>query len=246
MTDFIAQFSAKDVVFDAQGLVACVVQSADGDVRMVGYMNAESLGLTLQTGRVTFFSRSRQKLWLKGESSGHFLHLRELRLDCDRDALLAIADCEGPTCHRLTTSCFSIEPVADSGAPTEAHAIPRHSFESLQFLGTLEELLHARKASANPTGSYTEKLLHQGTDRIAKKVVEEAGEVILGAKNLEHENTPHNRELLTGEAADLLFHLELLLIHHDISLADVVNVLADRHRVRAAPVSKVADTNGDA
>lgn len=227
-------FSVADVAFDAQGLVPCVVQSIHGDVRMLGYMNAESLALTLQTGRVRFYSRSRQKLWLKGETSGHFLTVKQLKLDCDKDSILAIAECEGPTCHRNTQSCFDTEDSAQPQPPANPHA----------FLTELEQILLRRKAAARLDGSYTEKLFAQGTDRIAKKVVEESGEVILAAKNVERDNSAENRALFAGEAADLLFHLELLLLHHGLTLADAVSVLRERHaeRAPAAPANSLADS----
>lgn len=202
--------------FDSDGLIPGIVQSRSGEVRMVAWLNREALQRTLQTGYVTFWSRSRQALWVKGESSGHRLKLIEVRPDCDRDALLLLADPEGPSCHRGTESCFDADPEDAAGAPWPA---------TLPWLGRLEALLKSRKAAADPAGSYTQKLFAQGVDRIAKKVVEEAGEVILAAKN-------DDREAFLGEAADLLFHLDLLLVERGASLLDVVAVLHDRHAER--------------
>jgi phosphoribosyl-AMP cyclohydrolase / phosphoribosyl-ATP pyrophosphohydrolase len=215
----------RQAKYDSAGLVACIVQSTHGDVRMLGYMNAEALALTLQTRRVTFFSRSRQTLWVKGETSGHVLRLRSLSIDCDGDALLAIADCEGPTCHRGTRSCF--------GKPAGT---------GIEFLSELEALLATKKATARVDGSYTEKLFAAGTDRIAKKVVEEAGEVILAAKNLEraaegptNEATlAHERAEFVGEVADLVFHATMLLVQHGIPLHDVASILESRHATRTS------------
>jgi phosphoribosyl-ATP pyrophosphohydrolase/phosphoribosyl-AMP cyclohydrolase len=203
--------------FGPDGLIPGIVQSRTGEVRMVAWLNREALQLTLQTGFVTFWSRSRQALWVKGESSGNRLRLVQLRPDCDADALLILADPEGPSCHRNTDSCF--DDIAE-GDPT-AGPWPA----TLPWLGRLEALLRTRQATADPNGSYTQKLFAQGVDRIAKKVVEEAGEVILAAKN-------EDREAFLGEAADLLFHLDLLLLHKGASLLDVVEVLHRRHADR--------------
>lgn len=195
--------------FDSDGLIPGIVQDRAGTVRMVAWLNREALRLTLKTGFVTFWSRSRQALWTKGESSGNRLKLIQIRPDCDADALLILADPEGPSCHRGSESCFD-------GPPWPV---------ALPWLGHLEALLQSRKAAASLDGSYTQKLFAQGVDRIAKKVVEEAGEVILAAKN-------DDREAFLGEAADLLFHLELLLVERGGSLLEVVEVLHSRHAER--------------
>ncbi len=210
--------------FDETGLIPGVVQAPSGEVRMVGYLNREALEITLHSGFVTFWSRSRQTLWTKGEGSGNRLKLVELRTDCDSDCLLIIAEPVGPTCHRGTDSCFDTE-AADSFDTSTATTLP--------WLEHLERLLQSRKESASLTGSYTQKLFAQGTDRIAKKIVEEAGEVILAAKNHERAATDKNREDLIGEAADLLFHLELLLVDRSVSLHDVVILLKTRHSARS-------------
>ena len=200
--------------FNSDGLIPGIVQSRAGDVRMVAWLNRESLQRTLDTGFVTFWSRSRQSLWVKGESSGNRLQLIQIRPDCDADALLILVDPEGPSCHRGTESCF--DPVPED----KLDATPWPA--SLPWLGQLEALLRSRKASADPAGSYTQKLFAQGVDRIAKKVVEEAGEVVIAAKN-------DDQEAFLGEAADLLFHLDLLLLERGASLLDVVEVLKSRH-----------------
>lgn len=193
--------------FDPDGLLPAVVQDPFGRVRMVGWMDREAIRATQDRGLVTFWSRSRNALWTKGATSGNRLRLLSMRADCDGDTLLVTAEAEGPTCHRGTRTCFG----EDS--------------EGLSWLGDLEDLLRTRKASASREGSYTEKLFARGVDRIGKKVVEEAGEVVIAAKN-------EDRDEFLGEAADLLFHLEALLVARGASLAEVAAVLRDRHIAR--------------
>ena len=217
------------VKFDERGLVPCIVHSSTGSVRMLAYMNREALERTFATGKVTFYSRSRAALWVKGETSGHFLHAEDLRVDCDGDSLLVRARCEGPTCHRGLVSCFSHE------GEDEAALVPvdTRAPHEIAFLSELEDVLRQRKAHASSGGSYTEKLFSQGTDRIAKKVAEESGEVLLAAKNLEREPLSERaREDFAGEAADLVFHLDMLLVQHGLGLADVARVLEKRHASR--------------
>ena len=193
--------------FDPDGLIPGIVQSPAGEVRMVAWLTREAVRLTLETGFVTFWSRSRQALWVKGDTSGNRLRLVQMRPDCDRDALLLLAEPQGPSCHRGTDSCF------DGDEPWPA---------TLPWLGRLEALLESRRAAADPAGSYTQRLFAQGVDRIGKKVVEEAGEVVIAAKN-------EDREAFLGEAADLIFHLDLLLLAKGASLRDAVAVLQRRH-----------------
>lgn len=202
--------------YDSQGLVAGIVQTPMGEVRMLGWMNREALEQTLRTGLVTFWSRSRQTLWTKGESSGNRLRLQGIAADCDRDALLITAEPEGPTCHTGAPTCFV------EGDPAPA----------LPWLARLEDLLRDRKATASHEGSYTQKLFARGVERIAKKVVEEAGEVILAASKHDHARTPAHRKDLEEEAADLLFHLDMLLVSQGLTLADAARVLQRRHADR--------------
>lgn len=202
----------KQVKFDDKGLVPGIVQSPGGEVRMLGYLSRASLEKTLETGLVTFWSRSRQTLWTKGETSGNTLKVVDIRIDCDGDALLIIAEPKGPTCHRGTDSCFA------------GDALPQ------PWLERLEDLLRQRKASASLEGSYTQKLFARGAERIGKKVVEEAGEVALAALALEHRATPERRAAFVDEAADLLFHLQALLVSQGHSLVDVAERLRQRHR----------------
>jgi len=192
------------------GLLPAIVQHwLSGEVLMLGYMNADALVQTQADGRVTFYSRSKQRLWMKGEGSGHVLALKSIRLDCDADTLLIQAEPHGPTCHTGTSSCFGDS--ADVRPP-------------LGFLAELDALV-AQRHVERPTGSYTTKLFDDGIRRIAQKVGEEGVETALAA-------VVQDDEALLGEAADLLFHLVVVLRARGLSLADAIAVLADRHRVR--------------
>lgn len=187
------------------GLLPAIVQHArTGEVLMLGYMNAQALAATRASGRVTFWSRSKRRLWQKGETSGHTLALHSIRADCDRDALLVEADPHGPTCHLGTSSCFGGEVAPSPG-----------------FLAELDALIGER-ASLRPQGSYTTRLLAAGVRRIAQKVGEEAVETSLAA-------VAEDDAALLGEAADLVYHLLVLLRARGLSLADVVATLAARH-----------------
>jgi len=199
------------IKFGPDGLIPAVVQSPEGEVRMVGHMNADALSRTLETGWVTFWSRSRQEIWVKGETSGNRLKFLDAFLDCDGDCLLVLAEPQGPTCHRGTPSCF------DGLAPAA-------------WLGRLEQTLRERKAGAGPEGSYTQKLFHRGPERIGKKVVEEAGEVALAALALRYDPTAARREDFINEAADLLFHLQVLLVDQGLGLKDLADALKARAR----------------
>lgn len=188
------------------GMLPVVVQHAlSGEVLMLGYMNAEALAATYASGHVTFFSRSKQRLWTKGESSGHVLKLVDLRKDCDNDTLLALVHPVGPTCHTGTTSCFG----SDVRPP-------------LGFIAELDALVAERYAQ-RPAGSYTTSLFDGGRRRMAQKVGEEGVEVALAG-------AVEDDAALLGEAADLVFHLTVLLRDRGLGLADVAAVLASRHR----------------
>jgi phosphoribosyl-ATP pyrophosphohydrolase/phosphoribosyl-AMP cyclohydrolase len=188
-----------------QGLIPAFVQhSVSGKMLMQGYMNRDALIETLDTKKVTFFSRSKQRLWTKGESSGHTLNLVSISADCDFDAILALASPVGPTCHTGAESCWFNSDVPD-----------------MTFIADLESVLASRK-KADPESSYTAKLYQKGIKRIAQKVGEEGVETALAA-------TVHDREELKNEAADLLYHLTVLLQASDLCLSDVVNVLKERH-----------------
>lgn len=195
------------------GLLPVVVQHAvDGRVLMVGYMNAEALTHTLATRQVTFYSRSKQRLWTKGESSGHVLALESVAGDCDRDTLLVLALPHGPTCHQGTDTCFDGQP-----APIVS---------GIAFLAQLEQVISARIA-ADDDGSYTAKLYSRGIKKVAQKVGEEGLEVALAA-------VAEDDGAFLGECADLLFHLEVLLKARGMQLADVAGELARRHASRVA------------
>lgn len=191
------------------GLLPAIVQDAfDGRVLMLAYMNAEALAGSLDSDRVTFWSRSRQALWTKGETSGNYLQLVEVHADCDGDCLLLLARPLGPTCHRGTDSCFD----------AETPVLPQ-----LAFLAGLERLV-ARRDEERPGDSYTTRLLEAGIKRIAQKVGEEGVETALAA-------VAGEREELAGEAADLLYHLLVLLRAGGLRLADVVEILQARHGI---------------
>jgi phosphoribosyl-AMP cyclohydrolase / phosphoribosyl-ATP pyrophosphohydrolase len=184
------------------GLVPAIIQDAEsGRVLMLGYMNAESLELTRKNGHVTFYSRTRQSLWVKGETSGNFLHVVEIQPDCDQDALLIRARPEGPTCHRGTETCF------DSG---------------VAFLGQLQEVI-ASRFKDRPQGSYVTRLIEEGPDRMAQKVGEEAVETVIASKNQDLGD-------FEGEASDLLFHLMVLLQQKGSSLSRLAALLEKRHK----------------
>lgn len=193
------------------GLLPAIVQDArTGAVLMLGYMNREALHTTFERGRVVFFSRSKQRLWMKGETSGHYLDLVEIRTDCDRDTLLITARPNGPACHLGTRTCFGDEP-ATSG-------------EALGFLSKLEAIIEQRIAQS-PEGSYTARLYAQGPRRIAQKVGEEGLEVALAA-------VAESDVEVIAESADLLFHLLVLLKSRDVPLTRVVAELASRHAAK--------------
>ncbi len=200
------------------GLLPAIVQDAgSGAVLMLGYMNREALEQTRASGRVTFWSRSKQRLWTKGETSGHFLELDQIAADCDHDALLILAKPLGPVCHLGTATCWG----TDAPQPAALQAA-----QPLAFLGLLEQII-AQRILERPPGSYTAKLLAAGTLRIAQKVGEEGLEMALAGAA---QDDAH----VVGEAADLLFHMLLLLRVRNLSLAEVVTELERRHAQRTS------------
>ena len=207
------------------GLVPAIVQdAADGRVLMLAWMDAEALRATRETGDVHFHSRSRDRLWRKGETSGHVLHLREVAVDCDADAILVQVDPVGPTCHRGTRSCF------DAEEPAANPASPAQDFAWLETLWTTI----AERAAERATGSYTVSLLDGGVDAVARKVTEEATEVLIAAKDdaaAEKSGTDRSatRDALVGEAAALLYHALVLLAERDLAPSAVIDVLRARH-----------------
>ena len=189
------------------GLLPAIIQHADTrEVLMLGYMNRDALAASYASGNVTFYSRSKQRLWMKGESSGNILALVSVKLDCDNDTLLIMARPNGPTCHTGTTTCFN-----DKNLPATL------------FLNQLQNLIVARHKDM-PQGSYTTSLFTEGKARIAQKVGEEGVELAL-ARMKDDSNE------VTNEAADLLFHMMVLLQDAGLSLGDVIGVLQSRHKI---------------
>jgi phosphoribosyl-AMP cyclohydrolase / phosphoribosyl-ATP pyrophosphohydrolase len=188
------------------GLVPAIVQDAKtGKVLMLGYMNEEALKKTQESGKVTFFSRSKKRLWTKGETSGNFLHFKSMAIDCDQDTVLIKANPTGPVCHTGQDTCFNEE-----------------NNTGIAFLSELEGLIKERKKNM-PEGSYTTELFNEGINKIAQKVGEEAVEVVIDA-------VANNHERVKEESADLLYHLLVLLAAKDIGLNEVVDVLQKRHK----------------
>jgi phosphoribosyl-ATP pyrophosphohydrolase/phosphoribosyl-AMP cyclohydrolase len=202
-----------ELSYSTAGLLPVVVQDhRSGQVLMVGFANQEAVTRTLQTGHAWFFSRSRQRLWEKGETSGHFLDLKGLRVDCDADALIYLCEPHGPTCHTGEPSCFfqRLEDVPSGETSGEAATI-------------LFETILARQQAADPESSYVARLLARGVDRVAQKVGEEATEVVIAAKN-------GDRDAMAREMADLWFHTFVLLAQQGMTPEDVWNELRRRRR----------------
>ncbi|MFY9264527.1 MAG: bifunctional phosphoribosyl-AMP cyclohydrolase/phosphoribosyl-ATP diphosphatase HisIE [Solirubrobacterales bacterium] len=222
MNDSVPSAGRSEIEFDARGLVPCIVQDcATGEVLTLAYMNADALARTRDSGEVWFYSRSRDELWHKGETSGNTQRVIELRLDCDGDALLAIVEPAGPACHTGERSCFHRSIDAEPG-PGEFDRRPvagpplRRSFEAL---GELQRTLDSRRA-AMPAGSYTAELLRD-PGLIAEKVLEEAEEVTRAARE-------ETDERVAEEAADVIFHLAVLMTQRGLALRDALDVLNRR------------------
>lgn len=187
----------------SQGLIPCIVQDANtNSVLMLGYMNREALDKTLDEKRLTFFSRTKQRLWTKGETSGNYLTLVDVSMDCDQDTLLFKVNPAGPTCHTGSDTCFNMKNIGNG----------------LEFL---EATIWDRKMNPK-AGSYTNQLLNSGINKVAQKVGEEAVELVIEAKD-------DNKELFLSEAADLMYHFLVLLTAKGFKLEEVVNVLRSRH-----------------
>ncbi|MBI3127476.1 MAG: bifunctional phosphoribosyl-AMP cyclohydrolase/phosphoribosyl-ATP diphosphatase HisIE [Candidatus Tectomicrobia bacterium] len=219
--------SLPEVKWDAQGLAPAVCQDAGtGQVLMLAWMSAESLRLTLENGTVHFWSRSRQSIWHKGETSGNFLRLVSASLDCDGDALLLSVRPDGPACHTGRMSCF-FNPV-----PTgrEAEGTPGLPFDP-NLLEAIYRLILERRDQADPEKSYVARLFRGGEDRILKKISEEAGEVVLAVKNAKPEE-------ITAETADLWFHSLVALALRDVPPGRVLAELARRFGRGGRPESK--------
>ena len=199
-----------DLKFNAHGLIpAIVIDDDSGEVLTLAYMNQESLKISLEKKLTCFWSRSRQELWLKGETSGNYQHIREIKADCDRDALLIYVKPDGPACHLGNDSCF-----VDDLMPREKEA-----HEKFTLCG-LMELIKGRKSDP-VEGSYTSYLFDKGLDKILKKIGEESSEVIIAAKN--------DRKEAIYEISDLIYHMLVLMAEMDIEIKDVIKELASRH-----------------
>jgi phosphoribosyl-ATP pyrophosphohydrolase/phosphoribosyl-AMP cyclohydrolase len=197
------------------GLVPAIIQDAETrNVLMLGFMNKEAYEKTIATGHVTFWSRTRQTLWTKGETSGHFLNLVDMKIDCDNDTLLVRVHPVGPTCHKGTDTCWGEENTPLSGGTAQ------HS-DALLFLSELQDFIDRRKQEM-PEGSYTTSLFTKGINKIAQKVGEEALETVIEATN-------GTKEHLVYEASDLLYHLIVMLTEKGLRIEDVVEELHRRH-----------------
>ncbi|AOP16958.1 bifunctional phosphoribosyl-AMP cyclohydrolase/phosphoribosyl-ATP diphosphatase HisIE [Bacillus licheniformis] len=202
---------ADELTFNEAGLIPAIVQdAASKEVLTLAYMNKESFEKTLETKETWFFSRSRGELWHKGATSGNIQRVKDIRLDCDQDALIVLVEPAGPACHKGSYSCFS---------PGEH--IRQTDGGRFDIINELETVIAKRQAEM-PEGAYTTYLFREGVDKILKKVGEEAAEVIIAAKNRDPEE-------LKWEAADLLYHLLVLLREHSLPLDDVLGVLKERH-----------------
>ena len=197
----------KELDFQKLGglIPAVIIDDKTKQPLMLGFMNEEAFEKTIDSGKVTFFSRSKKRLWTKGETSGNFLNLKRLLPDCDNDTLLVYADPEGDTCHLGRYSCFNIE-----------------RKENLEFILELEALIQDRKKNL-PDGSYTTKLFNSGENRIIQKVGEEAVETVIAAKN-------NDKEEVINEVSDLMYHLLVMLTEKGITLSDIVKNLEKRHK----------------
>ena len=192
---------------NADGLVPAIIQDQHTkNVLMLGYMNEEALQKTKESGKVTFFSRSKNRLWTKGEESGNFLDLQSIEVDCDNDTLLVFVNPRGPVCHKGTDTCWGAKNDKTEG-----------------FLDELEAVISQRKNNADDQNSYVASLFKKGINKIAQKVGEEAVEVVIEAKD-------ENEELFLNESADLLFHYLILLQAKGFKLDDVINILKGRHK----------------
>ena len=196
-----------EIKYNSNGLIPAIIQDANTkNVLMLGYMNEEAYNKTLETERVTFFSRSKQRLWTKGEESGNFLNLVDIKNDCDSDTLLIQVNPVGPTCHKGTDTCWN-----------------ESNTQKFGFLSHLEDVIKSRRENADAEKSYVASLFKKGINKIAQKVGEEAVEVVIEAKD-------NDDNLFLNESADLLFHHLILLQAKGYTLNDAVNILVDREK----------------
>jgi phosphoribosyl-AMP cyclohydrolase / phosphoribosyl-ATP pyrophosphohydrolase len=216
-------FVIQSLKFDEQGLIPAIVQdSRTNEILTLAYMNAESLSRTLQTGETWFWSRSRQELWHKGETSGNFQRVVDIRIDCDGDALVVLVDPEGPACHLGEQTCFHRNFVEgeQQQAQVGLSLVKQSSLELGILLDELYQLIEDRKEK-RPEGSYTTYLFNAGLDKILKKLGEESAETIIAAKN-------RSIQQMTAEISDLLYHLLVLMSECDVRLEDIFKELKKR------------------
>ena len=207
----------KDIKFDKEGLIPAIVQDKNTkEVLMVAYMNEDTLKQTVETKKATFWSRSRQEAWVKGATSGSFLNVEEIRVDCDCDALVVLVTPEGPACHTGERSCF-YRKVAEGVLEED-----KKKADASYVLNELVEVAEDRKANPQP-GSYTNYLFDKGEDKILKKVGEEAAEVVIAGKN-------RNADEISYETADLLYHLSVMLVDNGMTWQDVFYELEKRRQ----------------
>ena len=207
----------KELKFDGTGLIPAVVQDKNtNEVLMVAYMNEDTLKQTIETKKATFWSRSRQEVWVKGETSGNFLNVVEIRVDCDGDALVVLVNPEGPACHTGERTCFYRK--VEDGAMTE----DKKSADNSYVLRELVEVAQDRKVNPQP-GSYTNYLFDKGEDKILKKVGEEAAEVVIAGKN-------RSVDEITYETADLMYHLSVMLVDNGMTWENVFSELEKRRQ----------------
>ncbi|HKX28239.1 MAG TPA: bifunctional phosphoribosyl-AMP cyclohydrolase/phosphoribosyl-ATP diphosphatase HisIE [Blastocatellia bacterium] len=236
--------------FDERGLITAIVQDqGTQEVLMVAYMNAESLAKTLQTGETWFWSRSRQELWHKGETSGNTQRVIDVRLDCDGDAVLIRVEPRGPACHTGQRTCFyratggAPEPIPPTPIPEDRPEVKVEPVSSplsvvsvtAMDLGILLQNLYQliqERQDQRPEGSYTSYLFNSGLDKILKKIGEESAETIIAAKNAD---LSEGRKQLSGEISDLLYHLLVLMVERQLSLQDILNELNERAGKPANP-----------
>lgn len=201
-----------DLKFDEKGLIPAIIQDYyNNKVLMLGYMNKESLKLTIETKRTWFYSRRRQQLWNKGETSGNYQNVKSIKYDCDKDTLLIKVEAEGPACHTNKESCFYQELIED-----------KSEYNNKEVIDLLYKRIKCRKKE-NIERSYTKYLFDKGIDKILKKVGEEASEVIIGAKN-------NDKEEIIYEVSDLIYHLMVLLVEKDVDLDDIRKELYKRYQ----------------
>lgn len=231
MNQINSKTQVKDLAWEkGDGLLPAIVQDLEsGRVLMLGYVNSESMEETLASGYVTFFSRSRQQIWRKGETSGNYLRWVKWEADCDQDTVLFLVNPQGPTCHRGTRSCFDSSTHSNSDADLNSNSgfisdsgVDFESFNQRGIIVTLEALLSERLKSGSPDSSYTARLVQSGIRRVAQKVGEEGVETALAAVG-------GNEKELANEAADLVYHLLVLLLARGMKWSSVLEVLTKRH-----------------